>query len=207
MKRIALVAALCALFPAVLPAQGTVPDLYRRSYSLESSSDISGALAAMDEIAGLGTSDYVFHLRKGWLLYLAARYADSAAAYGRAVALEPRAVEPRLGSMLPLMALRRWREAEKAGTEVLAMTPGDFTAESRLAYIHFTQGRYGEAEGWYRKALAGFPSNVEMRAGLGWSLLKQGKGGDARVEFERILVIAPDHASAKEGLAATATAK
>jgi len=118
------------------------------------------------------------------------------------VELEPKAVEPRLGLMLPLMALRRWAEAEKAGQQVLGTAPGDFTAQSRIAFIHYSQGRFADAESWYRKALGGFPSNVEMRAGLGWSLLKLGNAAAARAEFERILVIAPDHASAKEGLAA-----
>jgi tetratricopeptide (TPR) repeat protein len=204
MKRIATLAMLMlASVPCPAPAQTKVSDLYRRSYSLEARNDVAGALTAMEEIAASGAVDYVFYLRKGWLQYLAGQHASSAAAYGRAVELEPKAVEPKLGLMLPLMAQQRWAEAEHVGQQVLGMAPGDFTAQSRIAFIQYSQGRYAEAEGSYRKALGGFPSNVEMRAGLGWSLLKQGKAFDARAEFDRILLIAPDHASAKEGLAAS----
>jgi tetratricopeptide (TPR) repeat protein len=203
MRRASLLALVVLLAPRPVPAQSRLSDLYRRSYALEARSDIAGALSAMDEIASAGATDYMFYLRKGWLQYLAAQYAQSAAAYGHAVELEPKAIEPRLGLMLPLMALRRWADAERAGTQVLAAAPGDFTAQSRIAFIAYSQGRFPEAEAWYRKALAGFPSNVEMRAGLGWSLLKQGRKSDARAEFERIVAVAPDHASAKEGLASS----
>jgi tetratricopeptide (TPR) repeat protein len=185
-------------------ADEPVTDLYRRSYALEGWGDVAGALAAMDQIGKHGASDYMFSLRRGWLAYLGGKHVEAVAEYQKAIALEPRALEPRLGVMLPLMALRRWKEAEKVGAEILAVAPGDFTAQSRLAYIHYTQDRFVEAEAWYRKALAGFPSNVEMRVGLGWSLLKQGRSKEARVEFERVLGVAPDYASAKEGLAASA---
>jgi tetratricopeptide (TPR) repeat protein len=195
-----IVAVLAA--PPVARAQEGVSDLYRRSYALEGWGDYAGALATMDSIERLVTGDYLLFLRRGWLTYLAGKQADSVNAYQKAVALEPKALEPKLGMMLPLMALRRWKEAEKAGQEILASAPGDFTAQSRLAYIHYTQARFAEAEGWYRKALAGYPSNVEMRVGLAWSLAKQQKYREARAEFDRALTVAPDHASAKEGLAA-----
>jgi tetratricopeptide (TPR) repeat protein len=192
--------ALCALLlPGAATAQDSAPDLYRRSYAAEAKGDIPSALAALDKVS---VHDYVFALRRGWLLYLAGRHSDSAAAYGEAIQLEPAAVEPRLGAMLPLMALRRWKEAEGHARDVLARAPGDFTAQSRLAFIDYTQGRYADAEAWYRKTLTAYPASVEMRAGLGWSLLKQNKLREAAAEFSKVLAVAPDHASAKEGRAA-----
>jgi len=186
---------LCLL---VSSAAWASPEKWRASYACEARGDVACALTSLES---LPAADYVVQLRRGWLLYLAERYSEAAAAYQSAAALEPKAIEPRLGLMLPLMALRRFVEAEKVGQEVLILAPSEFTATSRLAYIHYVQGRFAQAVTWYRKALAAYPSNVEMRAGLGWSLLKQNKVKEARVELERVLSFAPDHASAKEGLA------
>jgi tetratricopeptide (TPR) repeat protein len=204
--RTALVAALVAgavALPAAAGAQGSAdaPSLYRQSYAAEGKQDFAQALRLMEQIRAAGQDDYVVSLRMGWLLYLSGRYDDAIAAYRRAVQQEPGSVEPRLGLMLPLMAARRWSEARAAGVEVLDKAPGDFTAQSRIAYIHYQQGQYEKAESWYRKALAGYPSNIEMRAGLAWSLLRQNRFPEARAEFGKVLAVAPDHASAAEGLA------
>lgn len=188
----------------VLGASGSraqsVPELYRQSYQLEARGDATGALKAMEAVM-TRAPDYVATLRKGWLLYLVGRHTDASTSYAKAIALEPKAVEPKLGAMLPAMALRRWKDAERLGTEVLAQSPGEFLAVSRLAFIHFEQARWDKAEAFYRQALALFPSNVEMQVGLAWTLLRQGKVDAARAGFERVLQVAPDSSSAQEGLA------
>jgi tetratricopeptide (TPR) repeat protein len=179
-------------------AAGSAPDLYRQSYAAEARGDAAAALQALEE---LGAADYVVHLRRGWLLHQLGRSADSVAAYRKAMALEPRAVEPRLGVTLPLMALRRWSETEQACLEALALAPGDYTALSRAAYASFQLGRWAKAAAGYRAALVLYPADVEMQAGLGWALMRQGKGAEARAALERVLAVAPDHLSAREGLA------
>jgi tetratricopeptide (TPR) repeat protein len=180
-------------------ADGAPADLYRQSYAAETRGDYSSALDLMERLGPAG-GGYVGVLRKGWLHYLAGRHAPSASAYQRAGALEPAAVEPRLGAMLPLMALRRWKDAQKAGEEVLLLSPNDFTATSRLAWIHFSQAQYAEAEAHYRRAVTAYPASAEMRTGLGWTLLKLGRGKEARAAFEQVLAFAPDQLSAREGL-------
>jgi tetratricopeptide (TPR) repeat protein len=204
MQREAIVVAvmMTLAMPGTAPAAEAAPvqDLYRLSYATEARGDPAGALHFMDEAARQGETGYVLHLRRGWLLHLARRHADSAVAYSRAIELEPRALEPRLGGMLPLMAQRRWKEAERLGQDALSIAPGDFTAQSRLAFIQYSQGNFAQAEAWYRGALAAYPGSVEMRVGLAWSLLKQRHLTDARAEFEKALRFAPDNPSANEGL-------
>ena len=134
---------LAALLAApVARAEGAAADLYRQSYAAETRGDYTSALDLMERLGPAGNG-YVGVLRKGWLHYLAGRHALAATAYQKAAALEPAAVEPRLGAMLPLMALRRWKDAQKLGEEVLQLAPNDFTAVSRLAWIHFSQLQYG----------------------------------------------------------------
>jgi tetratricopeptide (TPR) repeat protein len=196
--RIALSLAFLLLAPAA-PADDSIPDLYRQSYTAEARGDYTTAAEVMERLGPAGGT-YVAQLRKGWLRYLAGRHAVAAEAYQRAAALEPAAVEARLGAMLPLMALRRWKDAERIGEEVLALAPGDFTAVSRLAFIHYSQGQWARAEPLYRRALAAWPASAEMRTGLGWTLLRLGRNKEAREAFEAVLVFAPDQLSAREGL-------
>jgi len=183
-------------------AQTTVSDLYRASYTAEAKGDHAAALKSMEEIAQRGVNDYLLLLRRGWLLYLVGRNAEAVVSYQKALATQPKAIEPKLGVMMPMMALRRWSDTEKLGAEILAVAPGDLTVLGRMGYVNYQQGKWERAAGFYRQALALYPANVEMQAGLGWSLLKLGKTAEARAEFEKVLAVAPDHPSAKDGIAA-----
>lgn len=203
MRRVAaLLPALAVLLLVAGAARAEAPgDLFRQSYQAEARGDLAAALEPMERLGPAGAG-YVAQLRKGWLLYLAGRYAPSAEHYLRAAALEPAAVEPRLGAMLPLMAARRWKDAERLGEEALALAPNDFLATSRLAWVHYSQAQWTDAEALYRRALAAYPASAEMLAGLGWSLLKQGRHREARAALEAALAFAPDHPAARDGLAA-----
>lgn len=187
-----------ALGPAPVRA-ASVAALYQASYDLEAVQDYAGALAKMDALGPDGT-DYVVHLRRGWLLYLLGRYSDSATAYQAAVASVPTSLEARQGLVLPLMALKRWTDAEVVCQELLELAPADYRGNSRLAYIHYSSGDYARAEARYQRVLELYPSDVEMRAGLGWAQLKQGDTAAARATFEAVLRVAPSHTSALEGL-------
>lgn len=185
-----------------LPARAAdAPQLYQDSYDLEVAQDYAGALAKMDALRGHGET-YVYHLRRGWLLYLLGRYADAAAAYEAAVGLAPSSVEARQGWVLPLMALKRWPEAAAVCEDILRLAPADYRGQSRLAYIDHSRGRYAAAAARYQALLDQYPSDVEMRTGLGWALLKDGQVAAAQEAFAAVLAIAPNHASAAQGLAA-----
>jgi len=191
--------ALLLATPGAAVAQGDGADLYRQSYAAEARGDYQLAHDVLTRLGPAGGT-YVAQLRKGWLHYLAGRHAPAAEAYLKAIALLPGAVEPRLGAMLPLMALRRWQDAQRIGEEALALAPNDFTALSRLAWIHYNQGRYAEAEPLYRRALAAYPASADVRTGHGWTLLKLGRFKEAREAFEAVLAYAPDQPNAHLGL-------
>lgn len=202
MRRLALVlAAVLAAAPLCASAQG-VPQLYQASYELESAKQYDAALGVLEKMPEAEQETYAFRLRLGWLSYLAGRHGPAVEAYRAAVRLAPDAVEPRLGLMLPLMALRRWQDTEKVAQEVLRRDPGSYLAQSRLAWALYNLGRYAEAEARYRKVVAAYPADVDMRSGLGWSLLKQGKRAEAAAAFKAALHLSPRLASALEGSAA-----
>ncbi|MBN2799866.1 MAG: tetratricopeptide repeat protein [Deltaproteobacteria bacterium] len=190
--------ALLALLWALPAAAVESSDLFLESYALESSYRYDAALERLRVLDATGENAYVLQLRRGWLLYLLGRYAESVDAYQGAIHAQP-AVEARLGLTLPLMALRRWKDAELACKEILGVAPGNQLALTRYAYVLYNQGRFAEAERAYQVVIDQYPADLEMWAGLGWSQVKQGHKSQACAAFDTVLRFSPDHASALEG--------
>lgn len=190
-----------ALIPFLSYAsKDSVSQIYQRSYDEEGKGNYKEAILILIQAERLEEKSYLFHLRLGWLYYLAKQFSDSANAYQKAIRLHKDSIEARLGLMLPLMAQGRWPEAEKVAKEILQIDRASYLANSRLAYIYYNMKSFKEAEIYYRKVLQGYPGDVEMQAGLAWSLLKQDKRDEAEKVFGEILKVAPNHVSANVGL-------
>ena len=176
--------------------------LYQLSYDKEAAGLHLAALEAIECLPGPARSSYIAELRRGWLLYQLGRHADASAAYARATALAPAAVESRLGRMLPLIADRRYAAAIAEAHEILELDPRNYLASLRLAYIHYTKGDHAAAAAGYSALMAAYPGNIEVKAGLGWALLKLGLADEAVAQFREVLAVAPRHAAASEGFLA-----
>ncbi len=182
---------------------GSASDTWQRSYELEALGSYDDALTAIYSVPS-SRRGYTWELRRGWLLYLGGEQAEAVKAYQAAVHLEPLAIEPRLGLILPLLAERRWVDAVTAARAVLAIDADNTLALGRLAWAQYNLGRYVEAQEAYSQALAAYPSDVDLRAGLGWTQLQLGRSAEARANFDAVLEVAPRHASALEGREALA---
>jgi tetratricopeptide (TPR) repeat protein len=178
-------------------------DLIQRSYDSEAVGKVADSLSVLDQLSSPRKESYVVTLRRAWLLYRLGRFAESVDVYVRAISLAPGAVEPRLGILLPQLALRRWGDVETQARAVLKLEPGNYLATLRLAYACYNLQRYAESTALYRRLKDLYPSDVEVQSGLGWSLLKQGKLPEANVEFRNILEVSPKHELSKEGLKAS----
>jgi len=197
-----LVVALLGLAPAtgLAGSEATIPDLYASSYSHEHRGSFDLAVNEMLQVLRIAPQDYVACLRAGWLNYQAGRFDDAVVHYRKAVQVAPRAVEARLGLLLPLMANLRWKEAEAVAREVLVTDPGNYLARSRLAWTLYSLGRFKEAETLYTALVEGYPGDFEMRLGLGWTLLKQGRKAEARPHFETVLRVDAHNLRARAGM-------
>ena len=183
-------------------AEGGAADQFQRSYDSEARGSTAEALAALDALPSPQHDGYVAQLRRGWLLYKLGKHTEAIDCYGKAVAIEPRSVEARVGALLPAMALRRWIDVEAGAREVLKLDPGNYLANLRLAFAVYNQGRYGESADLYRRLSEAYPSDVDVRSGLGWALLKAGKQDEAATELRAVLDVAPRHVLATEGMKA-----
>src|SRR5205807_1274448 len=129
-------------------------------------------------------------------------HAEAIPSYARAVALAPKAVEPRVGMLLPLLALRNWSDVESQARLVLKLDPKNYLATLRLAFSLYNLHHYDESAALYTRLHELYPSDVDTLGGLGWTLLKQGQAAEAAKHFREVLDIAPQNALARDGLKA-----
>ncbi len=179
-------------------------DYFQESYDQEAAGHDQEALGALDKLSPGKKGTYVALLRRGWLQYRLGKHAAATDAYTRAIALAPKAVEPRLGILLPLLADKQWTLVERHARDVLKLEPESYLATLRLAFSLYSQNKLVEAQPLYAKLVESYPSDTEARAGLGWTLLKLHKKKEAASVFKALLEFAPKNPLAQQGWAASA---
>lgn len=122
--------ALAALLMA--PAIGAQQSPWSESYRLEYSGKHAEALALIEPMVNRQPVNEFAIMRSAWLLYLQGKYAEAEKRYLRALEVNPRSIEARLGAMLPQMALYRWNDVIEGGRKVLAESPWNYTAHVRI---------------------------------------------------------------------------
>ncbi|MFC1833444.1 tetratricopeptide repeat protein [Thermodesulfobacteriota bacterium] len=191
------------LTPASGNATDEVAKHFQKSFRYEDYGNNAAALNAVIKILQTDPGNYTASLRAGWLYCVLGYHNDSIVQYRKAISLEPTAVEPRLGLVLPLMASKRWKEAAAAARDALDIDKKNYTANSRLAFSLYSMGEYHSAARVYRQILKLYPSNIEMQLGLAWTYAKMGRRSQARRWFKRVLSVRRFSQSALAGMEAT----
>jgi tetratricopeptide (TPR) repeat protein len=210
MKLACLILALSLAIPTPAQAAKGGPDhsadsgFFQESYDQEAMGHNQEALAALDKLSSEKHGSYVALLRKGWLQYRLGKNLPAIEAYKGAIATAPKAVEPRLGLLLPLLAEKQWPAAEKHARDILKLDPANYLATLRLAFALYSQNRFEEALPLYQRLVDSYPSDTEARSGLGWTLLKLRKSREAAAVFRALLDFSPKNPLGQQGLAATA---
>jgi tetratricopeptide (TPR) repeat protein len=210
MKLAYLILALCLAIPATAeamrsPAEGSTDSrFFQESYDQEAAGHNQEALAALDKLSSEKNGSYVALLRKGWLQYRLGKNVPAIEAYTRAIATAPKAVEPRLGILLPLLAEKQWPAAERHARDILKLDPANYLATLRLAFALYSQNRFDESLPLYQKLVDAYPSDTEARSGLGWTLLKLRRSKEAAAVFRALLDFSPKNQLGQQGLTAVA---
>jgi tetratricopeptide (TPR) repeat protein len=198
MKRLLIIILFCCL----LFVTSAFANPVKNSYSLEAGKKYQEAMQLMKELADREPRHYLANLRTGWLAYLSSNLGLSVIYYQKAVVLAPDAVEPRLGLLLPQIALGNYAQAEANARAALRLDAKNYLARSRLAWALYLAGRFGEAADFYAGLVKDYPSDGEMHLGLAWALLKQGQKQPALAAFRMADTILPGNASVADGIAA-----
>jgi tetratricopeptide (TPR) repeat protein len=162
------------------------------------------AAAQLLQVLPRSASDYLLDLRLGWLHYLAGNHASAIWYYEHAQVGTPRAIEPRVALLLPLLAQQRYAEVEQHARIVLAVVPDHYLTSLRLAFAYRMQGKHDQAAALNVRMLELYPSDADFLLEQALTRTAQGRPDEARRLYRDILLLVPDHALATQGLAALA---
>lgn len=180
-------------------SRSEISRLFANSMGYEKRGDNDSALKAVLKVLEIDENNYTASLRSGWLYYREDQHKESVEQYEKAISLKPDAVEPKLGLLLPLNKLRRWKELESSAREALKCDPTNFSAASSLATALQELHKPDEARRRFRTIEKLYPSSFiiqresdrKIKRGFTKSLEMENKGdlSSALDETLKILVM------------------
>jgi len=194
MKKIILSILLVATEMVAL-GQTTSSEAFSKSYTYETNKDYTKAVSSITAV--YDASSYTMNLRLGWLEYLAGEYIKSESYYKKAIVLEQKSVEARLGSVYPISATGNWDEVIKVYSEILTIDPQNSMVNYRMAYIYFVRKDYEKAASYAQKVVKLYPFDFDSNYLLGQIYVTQGKILEAKMYLTRAVEYNPTSTEAK----------
>lgn len=133
---------------------------WQTSYQLETAGKYADAIVAIDAVSVTSADGELKALRRGWLFYLQGSYNDSIREYRLAAERNALSVDARLGVTLPLLAQKRWREAEQDAKASLQLAPNNYTGLLRLVLANEGQNDWAAMLTGANKLVANYPSDA-----------------------------------------------
>jgi tetratricopeptide (TPR) repeat protein len=146
--------------PSAAPSSQADTIAFSKSYDLERSGDYRGAIAALEPVSR--KQAYLAEYRLGWLHYLTGDHVAARQHYQAAMRASPKAIEPRLGYILPCLAMNRYDEVEAMARTIVGMDPNHYTAGLRLAYALRMQRKHRPARDVLTPMLLLYPTDVSL---------------------------------------------
>ena len=177
-----------------------IKEAYYKSYMYEKVGDYKNAIRVLMEIYKAYPNGYTVNLRLGWLYYLMGKYENSVYHYRKAEKAIPTSLEAKLGLTLPLMAQKKWGEAEEVLYRILATDYYNYYGNLRLCTVLEEQKKYSQQKAIALKMLTVYPTSVPFLVCLAKSYYYLGRKDRAEKLFKDILILDPENLTAKEFL-------
>jgi tetratricopeptide (TPR) repeat protein len=188
-------AQLMALSSAQASTEAWIKQAYQRSFTNEKIEDFDGAIKALSRVVATYPKGYTVNLRLGWLYYLNGRYANSIGHYQTAQMVQPGALEPLLGMLLPLMAQTDYLRAEQVANQLLQTDPGNYYGNLRLIEILRGAGKLEQALVNCIRMRARYPTDIQFLEQHAIILQAQGKVVQAAEIHHALQTLDPDNPS------------
>ena len=172
-----------------LMAQKDASKAFLDSYYNEANAEYSEAISDMEKV--YSEASYSINLRLGWLNYLDGDYYKSVSYYNKAILLETKSIEARLGYIYPISALQNWEDVLTMYKEILEIDPNNTAVNYKVAYMYYLRGDWLNAEKNLVKVLQLYPFDYDSSLLLGTVYVKLGKIKEAKVYYERALQYDP----------------
>ena len=199
MMRISLLITL--LFLSLLQfgiAQDNLTEAFRKSYYSETYQNYGEAIESIKSV--YQADSYVINLRMGWLHYVNGDHIESKRYYEKAIELESKSIEARLGYAYPLNYLLDI-EGLKANYEaILKMDPLHSLANYRLALIYFNQKDFNKAKKYLETTLSLYPFDYDSLVLMAVVNVGLGNIEAAKTNYRLALLYYPEDATIREEL-------
>ena len=170
---------------------------WQSSYQFETAGKYNEAIAALDPVPANWAEAELKTLRRGWLYYLQGSYSDAIREYRLAIERNSRSIDARLGVTLPLLAQKRWREAEQSARAVLDLSPNNYTGLLRLVVALEGQRDWAPMAKAAATITSSYPSDATGFVYLARAYAWQEKRAEAVAAYQAVTVRYPGHAEAK----------
>jgi tetratricopeptide (TPR) repeat protein len=194
---IAILAALLTLSATSVLAQDAA---WQNSYQLEAAGKYYEAITALDHVPANGPDAELKALRRGWLFYLPGSFNESIREYRLAIEHNSHSIDARLGVTLPLLALKRWRDAAQNAKIALDLAPNNYTALLRLTVALEGQHEWDDMAKTAAVMVASYPSDATAYVYLARAKVALLQRDDAIAAYSAVLVRAPGNLEAKNYL-------
>lgn len=172
-------------------------EAWKSSYKLEAAGKYTEAIAAIDPVPANGPAAELKTLRRGWLYYLLGNFNESIREYRYAGERNGESVDARLGVTLPLLAQKRWREAEQNAREALKLAPNNYTGLLRLTVALEGQRDWEKMAKTAISMTASYPSDATAYVYLARAYAWLSKRNEAIAAYNAVLARYPGHLEAK----------
>ena len=166
------------------PVAGAQQDPWSESYRLEYLGKYADALVLIEPIASRQPVNEFAIMRSAWLLHL------------RAVEVNPRSLEAKLGLMLPQMALYRWNDVIQSGRKVLSESQWNYTAHVRIMIGEEALSRWEDLSKHAAEVSARYPTDATILVYWARAEAALKRTRKARELYAQVLERVPGHIEA-----------
>jgi tetratricopeptide (TPR) repeat protein len=174
---------------------------WTESYRLEALSQYENAAKTMNTLIKKNPKNDFAVSRRGWLNYLRGAHNESIRDYQKALKINPKSLDARLGLLLPLLAQQRWREASSNANKALKVAPWNYYGHVRLMISEEGQKKWDTLAKHAKSVSQRYPSDATIQVYLARAYFRLNKNDLAVAAYRRVLERVPGHIEASQFIA------
>jgi tetratricopeptide (TPR) repeat protein len=175
-------------------------DVWTESYRLESLTHYEQAAEALLPIQKKAPKNEFVYLRLGWLNYLNGNHNSAIDHYKKALSLNNKSLDARLGLTLPLLAQQRWKEAASYAQETLDIAPWNYYAQVRLMIAEEGMRQWQTLAKHANEVHLHYPSDATILVYLARANRWLSNTNEAKDAYQKVLERVPGHIEALQFL-------